>query len=53
MRDELKLSKILRFKTDYHTVQLIDMPRIYVLQVRYLAFNLHEVASFPSTNCCI
>jgi hypothetical protein len=28
MRDEFKLSKILSFITDYHAVQLIEMPRI-------------------------
>jgi hypothetical protein len=50
MRDELKLSKILCFKTDYHDVQLIEMPPIYVLQIRYLAVTHNEVASFPRAN---
>lgn len=53
MRDELKLSKILIFKTDYHAIQLIEMPAIYVLQVRYLAVTLNEVASFPRANYCM
>lgn len=53
MRNELKLSKILCFKTDYHAVQLTEMPRIYVLEVRYLTVSLNEMAYFARANCCM